>query len=477
MNNPQFLLSSDGLADWAPETICDLLNQSDGHCVVDVPMPSIGTANSPVSIAADYGDALFVGESLLPCCATLRVDVVPVREIFVVARFRAKVKECRRFAEVLHWLVRGLDPESGESEGEEVHEAIADLLAEVPFRRVSFPELADSYMINEVYGQEADNIGSEAGPEEWERFFPKQPETRFGFVRSSFSEIVGRAVYVSPRAWVVQKEVDVAQLLEMFRETGNPDTLRDATLISRTSDHMIFSDSRLAVEVRSDGLKQCLTMLRQCGRATGRQPLSYSMTSSGENFVAWIEEWGIVLFAGDVHVLPSSAIEGVLSNLHESVDLLRSCLGRPTSIQCDWDRLDDEQFERLCCDVLAATSEFDHRAIKKMGKSRSRDGGRDIEATSRARLGLVPKKWIFQCKALAANRSLSGSRVTIADVIDQFGAEGFGVMTSGLIDATLWDKLEAIAKRRGISYDAWDQTRLENFLADHREIRERYFDH
>jgi hypothetical protein len=222
-------------------------------------------------------------------------------------------------------------------------------------------------------------------------------------------------------------------------------------------------------------ITNCMTMLTGCGRADGDPPRSFSITASGSHFVAWTGRWGIVLFSNDVHVLPAAIIEGMITDLHSSVDLLRSCLGRPTILRCEWERLDDESFERLCCDVLAATEEFDYRTIKKMGKSRSRDGGRDIEATSRPRAGVSARKWIYQCKALAPNLSLSGSRVSMADVIDQYGADGFGVMTSGVIDATLWDKLKAISERRGIEHDAWDQLRLEHFLAVRREIRERYF--
>jgi len=55
---------------------------------------------------------------------------------------------------------------------------------------------ADSWQAERSF-KEADNIGSEVGPEEWNRFSPVQPETHFGFARSSLREIVGCAVYVS----------------------------------------------------------------------------------------------------------------------------------------------------------------------------------------------------------------------------------------------------------------------------------------
>jgi hypothetical protein len=77
-----------------------------------------------------------------------------------------------------------------------------------------------------------------------------------------------------------------------------------------------------------------------------------------------------------------------------------------------------------------------------MGKSRSRDGGRDIVFHTTGRAGQPPVKWIVQCKLIRDGSSLAGSKVQVADPVDQYGAGGFCVMTSGVIDSTLYDKLE-----------------------------------
>ncbi|MEQ8974162.1 MAG: hypothetical protein RIE73_27675 [Coleofasciculus sp. C1-SOL-03] len=57
----------------------------------------------------------------------------------------------------------------------------------------------------------------------------------------------------------------------------------------------------------------------------------------------------------------------------------------------------------------------------------------------------------------------------------QYGAGGFCVMTSGVIDSALYDKLEAIADQTSIETDEWSRLEIERFLAKHPEIKYRYF--
>lgn len=85
------------------------------------------------------------------------------------------------------------------------------------------------------------------------------------------------------------------------------------------------------------------------------------------------------------------------------------------------------------------------------------------------------KKWIFQCKFIASDHALAGSKVVVSDVIDQYSAAGFGVMTNEVIDSTLYDKLDAIAQRRSIELDTWDGRRLQRFMRIRPDLMERYF--
>lgn len=60
------------------------------------------------------------------------------------------------------------------------------------------------------------------------------------------------------------------------------------------------------------------------------------------------------------------------------------------------------------------------------------------------------KKWIFQCKLVTGAGSLSATKlVDVGDMLDYYDVEGFGVFTNTLIDATLYDKLDKLCKKRG----------------------------
>ncbi|EFP4632898.1 hypothetical protein H1I13_004796, partial [Salmonella enterica] len=149
----------------------------------------------------------------------------------------------------------------------------------------------------------------------------------------------------------------------------------------------------------------------------------------------------------------------------------------PDNISCKWDSLSDEQFERLCYDVIHTHPRFNSDTIRKYGKSRSRDGGRDIEVFDIPRTaGDIPRKWIFQCKLITNSKSLSATRlIDVGDMLEHYNAQGFGVMTSAPIDATLYDKLDAICSKRKIEQMNFSVLELERALYYDDILRCRYF--
>ncbi|MDM3844113.1 MAG: pentapeptide repeat-containing protein [Aphanizomenon gracile PMC638.10] len=143
-------------------------------------------------------------------------------------------------------------------------------------------------------------------------------------------------------------------------------------------------------------------------------------------------------------------------------------------ISCSWNQLNDEQFELLCYDII---KEKHHpNEIHKIGKSRSRDGGRDIVFYKRTDINKKPIKWIAQCKLKSDKGSLGSSQVPhIRDMLDQYNAEGFCILTSGIIDATLHDRLDTLKEDKGFEVERWSYLEIERFLAEHPEIKARYF--
>ncbi|MBG0698079.1 hypothetical protein I4P42_24400 [Enterobacter roggenkampii] len=112
-----------------------------------------------------------------------------------------------------------------------------------------------------------------------------------------------------------------------------------------------------------------------------------------------------------------------------------------------------------------------------LGKSRSRDGGRDIQVYDIPLNSLTPsKKWIFQCKLVTGAGSLSATKlVDVGDMLDYYDVEGFGVFTNTLIDATLYDKLDKLCKKRGVDQLNFSALEIEKELIRKPYIRARYF--
>jgi uncharacterized protein YjbI with pentapeptide repeats len=145
-------------------------------------------------------------------------------------------------------------------------------------------------------------------------------------------------------------------------------------------------------------------------------------------------------------------------------------------ISCSWNQLNDDLFEELCYDIMIKQHNLKLTDIDKIGKSRSRDGGRDIVFYKRTDINKKPIKWIAQCKLKSDKGSLGSSKVpNIRDMLDQYNAEGFCILTSGIIDATLHDKLDTLKEDKGFEVERWSYLEIERFLAEHPEIKARYF--
>lgn len=143
----------------------------------------------------------------------------------------------------------------------------------------------------------------------------------------------------------------------------------------------------------------------------------------------------------------------------------------------DWTSITDDAFENLCFDIIYAHPKFDSDTIRRFGKTRSRDGGRDIEISERTvRFGDRPRKWIFQCKLVTSGSSLGKGKVQdVGDLLAQYSANGFGVMTNVPIDATLYDKLDAICMPRGVEQINMSRLEIERTLVANPALRKKYF--
>src|SRR3569623_957385 len=275
-----------------------------------------------------------------------------------------------------------------------------------------------------------------------------QPECRFCYIRSAESFRLGGVCFSSPEAWALQETVRIDEYVSRFgADNGLARTLLPCTILYDPQG-ILVSNSRFTVRPSASLFADCAGMLTETGRANVLEPVTYSLSADGTALFTHIPGWILVDFNTSARLLDQQQLEEALRSSEESTEALRACLGHPTNLRCDWSTITDEDFESLCWDVLHDCGQYDRGSLKKFGLSRSRDGGRDIEAAVRFMPGVLARRFIFQCKRITSGRSLAGTAISVSDVVDQFGASGFGVMTCTTIDATLHDKLDGIARNR-----------------------------
>lgn len=447
-----------------------------------VPLFSFGAANSNISIAEDYLDALYVGESIYPRCRQCSVELEedePNHRSY--AAFSVVPDSVHDFVETVYRLAAWFNSEEfPEDEVEEIREEVADMRLELPFRPVHFVELADSYMINLIWGLGGEEIENffDGSVEEWEHYFPNQPECRFGYALSAITHEAKGKCFASIDDWVLESHVPITMVFTNHGPVGSSSqNLVNAQLL-RIGESEIVTNGVVAVRLVREKFKNPTKMLVATGKEPSASLERFELSVNGDVLITYLTGRKIVQLEADQERLGEQQLREFLNRTECNAELLRSCLGHPTSVRFDWESLSDDIFELLCCEVLCRSGHYDPETLRKMGLSRSRDGGRDIVVKSKAWPGgRRPRLFIFQCKRIAARRSLSGSAVSVADVVDQYGARGFGVMTSAVIDSTLYDKLDGIAKNRDVKIDTWDKLRLERFISlpEHFDIRGRYF--
>ena len=170
-------------------------------------------------------------------------------------------------------------------------------------------------------------------------------------------------------------------------------------------------------------------------------------------------------------------IKNLNSFLYPAYSKVQNLISISISEKCDWLELTDDTFEELCYDILYCHPHFDSSTIQKMGKSRSRDGGRDIVIKTKRTPTKEQELYIFQCKYFSDKTSLSASKLPNAgNVIMQYGAKGYGVFTTTVIDSTLYDMLEGFKRSMNIdSSFTFSKYELERYLNRHQMIKTKYF--
>lgn len=481
--------STSGLVDHFRE-----VSQSSDEVIVVVPLPSIGNANSPVDIVADLLEASFVAETLGQC-AQLRSfewqSEAHIQQLHLkLSGYQAETlsHELARMALLLDFPE--VEVERLRDEYQQVLENLVDHEEELSTRDLIFPEIADLYFMNLVRGAYY----------EWEpgvvaEDIRRWPERRYGFIRSRL--LMGSAL-CSGDEWIIPDSVGLQRFREQVED--EPEALLPGAMVV-LGDAAVFIGTHGAVTVPADTVFNALAcgddfmrrsetdldvhdLLRFRGvmrEQSALQPEPHAPVLIGEfasRAVMHCDGYCVAFMdVTEVHARERLVHANRLAALEVS---LRDGEPPATHIHVPWPQIDDEAFEQLCFDYLFAHPEFDRNRLEKIGKSRSRDGGRDIVAwTVRDRFRFTEsRKYIFQCKHIPPNVSLTPAKhfQAIGDTIEQYSAHGYGVMCSGYIDATLHDRIDAIATSRRLE-DSFkvDRLHLERFLARRPHLVARYF--
>jgi hypothetical protein len=372
-------------------------------------------------------------------------------------------------------------------------------------REFRFPELIDDYFANLINGAYYTYEQANWVQEDLRRY----PERRFGFHRSAFSSRIGSSSYASIEGWIVPTTVNLTTFFKVLNVNASEENFHDAQL-SMVANFCFATSGEMHVHFPLESFlkaRVCQSFIsgeEQVSRLGGQRLLFSSAapmfsfpdtvfigssTGGGAKYRCRIHETGEIAILTDDeeewhHIFfetrPLHVDECKLIGI-QSAELnsrIQRGIGLATNGKLDWSKIDDERFESLCYDIIYANPGFDRETIRKMGRSRSRDGGRDIVVwTKPAGFREAPRKYIFQCKLITSKKSLGKRDVRdIGDMLEQYEAQGFGLMTSAVIDTTLFDAVDTICARRQIAQKHFSGFEIERFLNQRPDLRETYFD-
>ncbi|PKD17660.1 hypothetical protein APR41_05480 [Salegentibacter salinarum] len=479
-------------------------------------------------LAQYYLEAAYIGQNLSQHSEKISYNLNRSLEYHPIAQLglRPIATEIEKLGNLIHFYGKVYSGKH-EEESETFMEGYYEYRETLEQQLHTFPELVDDYYANYINGEYY-----EYSPVENANFFESEfksfPERRFGFWKCAFSDMIGEDFFVSLDSWIIPNTSDLPKILKEysgidkinfikadFFALGNISYLMSDGLITHfpfasllQAKHCysnIFDNWHIENDIfnrdeiwmhrfitfdrsfaklspqenykgypddRSEELINLVT--RNEGFFRPPSVVCFYLSEYGDHILVKDEKCSYLFFGTDK--LTHSELFSLSNRLSILFRTTANLAGIHIEIKCPWEKLDDEKFEELCYDIIYHNPKFDNNTIRKMGKSKSRDGGRDIVVHTHSRPGYLPEKYIFQCKYLKPGSSLTATRVIdISDTIDQYGAQGYGIMTSVVIDATLFDKLDAISSRKRIETQEFSVYEMERILARYDNIKHRHF--
>lgn len=461
---------------------------------VGIAISALGSANSHIDISLSLLDVAWAIEKLAAEAETVTISVGGYFNRQVSATFkRPNATFASALSEVaLIFSEDEFDDPSPELQAqlEEIGGQIGDFQDAIPSLVPKCPEVIDWYLADLVLG--ANHEWRSESPDYVRAQFAIFPERRFRYFRSAYSHQLGDTCFCTDTGWILSPDISLDAFFKATGQKYRAAELGDAEIdlvggaalaVSATlAAHFPAADFLHAAAcidaLMSDQLDEdaALDPPAQRGAATLLQGGCTLLLHSSGTLVV-VDDGAAQYLLYGAEPIPQAKLASRVAPAAVAQARLAELSGLGQSIKCPWEQLGDDQFEELCYDIVRRHPQIETASVRKLGKSRSRDGGRDIEAFERQRSpDNVPTKWIFQCKLVTNGSSLSGRKLQdVGDMLDQYGVGGFGVMTSAPIDATLYDKLDALCSRRGVKQRNYSVYELERELLQHPDLRHRYF--
>jgi hypothetical protein len=493
-----------------------------GEIEIVLPLNSIGSTNSYLDIIYDYILVSYCSEKIASFVKINKGDITmrdKYHEDFTIVCIPRDIKnlvEClMQFSPFFSSDAEELSDEDRCSFYEEIEKY------ELNFNKQCFvfPELADNYwanLINGAYWEMASEY-LDSEDEFFKKTYRKYPEHRYGFGKNAPSKEYNETIYFSTENWIIPPNSNIIQALKVYSGLETDLILEKADIINYKGAYVILNSSS-AVWFKETGqlFKSILcaekTLFRKYKKQLPANPAKdldstqlsifseypsqrkrkrrnhnfNSIPLDSEKFQYSLSEFGdlvLVEYLGFSHVffirdnLSFEEIKELNEHLHPFHSKIQSLISQSCLGKCNWDELDDEIFEELCYDIIYCHPKFDSTTIQKMGKSKSRDGGRDIVVKTKKTPTTGSKLFIIQCKFFNNSNSLSASKLPNAgNVIMQYGAKGYGIFTSAVIDSTLYDMLDGFERNTEIDTSIrWSKYELERFFNMNQQLKKKYF--
>ena len=437
----------------------------------------IGSCQSSIDVMQDHLEMAFILEKLLQYSRITRYErnysAYPP-DIF--ATLIPNESTIFLLAEELFYVsvLKAKESDPDEESLDSITNDLIDFEDEIEQISFKFIDEIEDYYANYI-NQGIYEIASESSDDENEylsSYFSKNPEWEYGFWKHHLSKIPKESVYFSSFCWVVKNDVGINLLLSKYSGIEEV-TFNDAILV----DALIFNDFTVIDFNSFENIDTAFSLIDKLSKTSNK---SIAIQISQNIDIVKISYSGYFIIYFNFQKLRENTIKELYEKATWLKERLSTLLGFSKKTSYDWNILTDESFEELCHNIIYNDIRFDRLTIRKMGKSKSRDGGRDIVVWTKSQLGNAAKKYIVQCKLLKKSSSLKKSMMhSISNVIMEYEADGYIIMTNAKIDGGLYDMLDGFSRNEKMKTDTktnFSRLELELYLDSHGDLKQRYFE-